>query len=64
MKGKVGEGPFQLRSFKFHLATLKSWITYHQKHFVILCTQEVLLALYIAREGVVSWHVMLPNIEF
>ena len=26
MKDKVAEGPFQLRSFKFHLATLESWI--------------------------------------
>ena len=26
MKGKVAEGPFQLRSFKFHLATPYSWV--------------------------------------
>ena len=38
-------------------------VTYHQKYFVILCTQEVFFVLYVAREGVFSW-VTLSNREF
>ena len=38
-------------------------VTYHQKYFVILCTQEVFFVLYVAREGVSSW-VTLSNREF
>ena len=34
MKGKVAEGPFQLRSLKFHLATLESWIKEEYSAFV------------------------------
>ena len=34
MKDKVAEGPFQLRSFKFHLATLESWIKEEYSAFV------------------------------
>ena len=34
MKGKVAEGPFQLLSLKFHLATLESWIKEEYSAFV------------------------------
>ena len=34
MKGKVAEGQLQLLSFKFHLATLESWITEEYSAFV------------------------------
>ena len=34
MKDKVVEGPFQLRSLKFHLATLESWIKEEYSAFV------------------------------
>ena len=38
-------------------------VTYHQKYFVILCTQEVFFVPNVAREGVFSW-VTLSNREF
>ena len=38
-------------------------VTYHQKYFVILCTQEVFFVPNVAREGVSSW-VTLSNREF
>lgn len=38
-------------------------VTYNQKYFVILCTQEVFFVPNVAREGVFSW-VTLSNREF
>ena len=38
-------------------------VTYHQKDFVILCTEEVFIVSHVAREVVFSW-VTLSNREF